>query len=200
MTFTKTRSQFGRVFYFNLKSQGKTNAKSKTAFYDHRVPGCDLASGGERKRLQLRPRRYLSKVRSAGLATANPYKIQAEDWYVGAAATAYLGVGYYDFFQTMRVLQNCATCRETSPVFAGYFNGRPERSKAALFHFAVNGAFVGGLILTQKITNKIEQKHGLTGWKKHAGDLIITGFLTWATWDRYKTAIDNKRIADKYEK
>lgn len=139
-------------------------------------------------------------VARAALATVNPYKIQPEDWYVGAAATAYLGVGYYDFYETFRVLENCAHCRETSPVFAGYFNGRPKRSNAALFHFAVNGAFVGGLKLTQVLTNRIEKKQGLTGWKKHTGDLIITGFLVWATWDRYNTATDNKRIADKYEK
>jgi len=146
------------------------------------------------------PHSKTGMVARAALATVNPYKIEAEDWYVGAAATAYLGVGYYDFYETFRVLENCAHCRETSPVFAGYFNGRPKRANAALFHFAVNGAFVGALVFTQKLTNRIEKKQGLTGWKKHAGDLIITGFLTWATIDRYKTAIDNKRIADKYQK
>jgi hypothetical protein len=107
-----------------------------------------------------------------------------------------VGVGYWDLYESLRALNASPKVRETSPVFGTYFNGRPHPAAATAVHTAVNYAFLSGIRLAHNWAHDWNSK--TQGKWKRASEYLIWGFTAWATYDRAKTALDNRRLADKY--
>ena len=109
----------------------------------------------------------------------------------------YVSVGYVDLYETFRALNASPTVRETSPIFGDYFTGRPHPFNAFLVHTGVNYVFLSGIRLAH---NWAHDRNSQTQGKwKRASEYVLWGLVVGLTIDRGRVAIDNKRIADKYD-